>query len=94
MLQPACPESPGSEIDVEMMLRHGLLGQMDRNETKDVRWAFDYWRLAVKFLSERLVLRRAQGAESFREFASLQYGPSAQGNRTFEGSWKGRSTVL
>lgn len=24
-------------------LRHGLLGHMDRNETKDIRWAFDYW---------------------------------------------------
>lgn len=24
-------------------VRHGLLGYMDRNETKDIRWAFDYW---------------------------------------------------
>lgn len=30
-----------------MALRHGLLGHMDRNETKDVRWAFDYWLLGL-----------------------------------------------
>eukprot|EP00435_Cladocopium_sp_Y103_P051609 s1539_g16.t1 len=39
---------------------HGLLGYMDRNETKDIRWAFDYW--------------RSRGKELFKEFASLYYG--------------------
>jgi len=39
---------------------HGLLGHMDRNETKDIRWAFDYW--------------RSRGKKHFKEFASLYYG--------------------
>eukprot|EP00913_Durusdinium_trenchii_P012665 g11893.t1 len=39
---------------------HGLLGQMDRAETKDIRWAFDYW--------------QSKSKAEFQEYAGLYYG--------------------
>ncbi|OLP89582.1 hypothetical protein AK812_SmicGene28946 [Symbiodinium microadriaticum] len=42
----------------------GLFGDLDRNETKDLRWVLDYW--------QRTKRRSKPGR--FEEFASLYYG--------------------
>eukprot|EP00439_Symbiodinium_sp_Y106_P051650 s153_g6.t2 len=55
-----CEQLPEEKLSGFWHFRSGLFGDLDRNETKDLRWVLDYW--------------RSKEPGRFEEFASLYYG--------------------